>query len=134
MMTVTLNLPDSLVLHADNAAQMLHCEREDVLASTLEGMMPQWDNVPMEMHNELLRMTWLDDRELMMITQQKMSAEEQTCLAELSTNNGTLTSKDQQHLQFLRNHYGEITLRKARAYAVLSVRSGKLLLEKYHTT
>ncbi len=129
MMTVTLNLQDSLVLCADNAAEMLHCSRENVLASMLEGMMPKLDDVPIKMRNELLRMTWQDDRELMMITQQNMSTEEQTCLAELSNHNGVLTSKDQQRLQSLRNQYSEITLRKARAYVVLSIRSGKLLLK-----
>ena len=40
----------------------------------------------------------------------------------------TLTAQDQHDLQTLRDAYGRMTLRKARAFALLSIRSGKGLM------
>jgi hypothetical protein len=127
MTTITLDLPDALVRRAGLAAQAVHRPLEEVLASMLEGALPALDEVPPWMQAELVAMTWLDDHALMMVADERMPAQDQQRLAELSTNAG-LSAEERQTLQTLRDRYGQLTLRKARAFALLSVRGGKALL------
>jgi hypothetical protein len=56
-----------------------------------------------------------------------MPAEYQARLVELSTS-GWSSPAQQEELRALRADYGRITLRKARATALLSIRSGRRLL------
>jgi hypothetical protein len=129
MTTVTLNLTESLVQRAGQAAQVMHRPLEEVLASMLEGVVPNLDDVPLHMRAELVEMTWLDDRKLMAIANEVLADHDQQRLAELSGRDDGLTAAEQQELNLLRERYGELTLRKARAFALLSVRGGKALLE-----
>ncbi len=55
---------------------------------------------------------------------------EQAQLASLSERQGSLNQEEQQLLECLRERYGRITLRKARAFAVLSLRAGNPLLNE----
>lgn len=73
-------------------------------------------------------MTWWSDHELAAITNLTLSGQEQERLAELSARADELSLEEGQELPALRQCYGELTLRKARAFALLSLRSGKSLL------
>jgi hypothetical protein len=93
----------------------------------LDGVLPSLDDVPDDMQAELVEMTWLDDNALLAITDAAMPGEEQQRLAELSQRDA-FSAAERAELDALRTHYGKLTLRKARALALLSVRSGKRLL------
>lgn len=129
MTTVTLNLPEPILQRANKAAAVLHRSLEEVLAATLASALPDVEDAPDEMQAELLQMTWLDDRELLNITHAQMPEHEQTQLATLGKRIDQLTDQERQALQALRESYGRITLRKARAHALLSLRGGKELLQ-----
>lgn len=129
MTTVTLNLPEPILQRANKAAAVLHRSLEEVLAATLASALPDVEDAPDEMQAELLQMTWLDDRELLNIVHARMPEHEQTQLTTLGKRIDQLTDQERQTLQALRESYGRITLRKARAYALLSLRGGKELLQ-----
>ena len=128
MATVVLDLPDAVVQRASKVAQTLHRSLEDVLTTTLTNTLPDVEDVPAHLQTELLQMTWLSDQKLIGIAQSQLSDSEQTQLTALSQRSDNLTVQEQQILRTLRESYGLITLRKARAYALLSLCGGKLLL------
>lgn len=70
----------------------------------------------------------------MAMAREVMPPDEQNLLVALSARGDKLSPDEQLNLQTLRRHYGEITLRKARAYALLSARGGKPLLEESRAT
>ena len=96
-------------------------------AAMLDGVLPALDDVPAEMQAELVEMTWLDDVALQAIAGAVLSDADQRRMLELSGRDG-LSDAEQEALNGLRDRYGKATLRKARALALLSVRSGKGLL------
>jgi tRNA(Arg) A34 adenosine deaminase TadA len=98
-----------------------------VLTAMLDGVVPSLDDVPGDMRTALVEMTWWDDARLMQAADAMMSEEDQARMVELSTD-GPSSPAAHQELEALRTAYGQITLRKARATALLSIRSGKRLL------
>jgi len=130
MTTVTLNLPDSVVQSATRMAQILQRSLEEVLTETLASNLLDVEDAPAGMQAELMQMTWLSDRELLAITYDHLTEAEQAQLVSLSERQESLDQEEQQLLQFLRDRYGRITLRKARAFALLSLRAGQPLLSE----
>ena len=94
---------------------------------TLATSLPDVEDTPPEMHSELMQMTWLSDQELWNIAKSQFSEDEEAQLAVLSERED-LDPDRQEMLEQLRQQYGQITLRKARAYALLSLRAGIPLL------
>jgi hypothetical protein len=94
--------------------------------------LPTLHDAPAEMQAELMRMTWLDSQELWRIAQGQMSAEAQEQLQQLIHlhEQRPLTVEEQAQLDALRQEYGRMTLLKARAYALLSLRGGAPLLSR----
>jgi hypothetical protein len=127
MTTITLELPDGLARRAGWAARAVHRPVEDVITAMLDGVLPVLDDVPADMQAELVEMTWLDDVELQAIAGTVLSDADQRRLAELSGPDSP-SDTEREALDGLRERYGKVTLRKARALALLSVRSGKGLL------
>ena len=127
MTTITLELPDALARRAGWAARAVHRPVEDVITAMLDGVLPALDDVPAEMQAELVEMTWLDDLALQAIAGAVRSDADQRRLAEL-IGSDSLSGAQREALDGLRDRYGQVTLRKARALALLSVRSGKGLL------
>lgn len=127
---VTLQLPDVLLQRARLAAASLQRPLEDVLTAALAAALPEVQDAPADMGIELARMTWLSDQELWSIARSAMSDREQEALAYLSElqSQRDLSDSEMTKLDTLRQTYGQVTLRKARAYALLSLRGGKLLL------
>ncbi len=125
--TITLDLPISVLQRAQTMAQTLQRPLEEVLTLVLSTSLPDVEDAPPEIQAELMRMTWLSDQELSAIAHSQMSDEEQAQLDDLSQHQ-VLEPAEQKSLQTLRQRYGQITLRKARAYALLSLRAGQPLL------
>jgi len=103
---------------------------EDVLTATLAAGLPDVQDAPADMRVELARMTWLNDTDLWIVARSIMPPKDQEQLRDLSElqSQRTLTEDEETRLQALRRVYGEVTLRKVRAYALLSLRGGRPLL------
>jgi hypothetical protein len=130
MTAITLNLPEQTMQQARQAAAALQKPVEEVLAEMLAAVLPTVQDAPAEMQAELTRMTWLNNQALWEIARRTMSPEDQASMEALARQQGerALTEMEQSRLEALRREYGRITLMKARAYALLSVRGGKPLL------
>ncbi len=132
MATITLNLPEPTMKQAYQAAASLRRPVEDILADMLSTLLPTADNAPAIMQTELTRMTWMDDKALWELVDAGMSDHDERKLRQLSEMQGErqLSTHKQKELNALREQYGHITLRKARAYSLLSLRGGKPLLNQ----
>ena len=127
MTTITLTLPDALMERAGGAARAMHRPLEEVLAAMLDGVLPALDDAPADMQAELVEMTWWDDATLMAAADETLSEAERRRLAQLSAMT-PLSDAAREEREALRTEYGTIVLRKARAMALLSLRSGQRLL------
>lgn len=130
MATVTIEIADSLLQLAQDTAEILERPLEDIVAGALARGLPDVQDAPPAARAELLRMTWLDDEQLWQIAESEMPVAEQRELQALADAQEArpLSSQEMKRLRQLREIYGLATLRKARAYALLSVRGGKPLL------
>ena len=128
--SVTIQLSDGLLQRARLAAASLQRPLEDVLTATLAAALPEVQDAPPDMRVELARMTWLSDQDLWAIARSAMSGRDQEMLAYLSElqSQRPLSDNEMAKLDALRQSYGQVTLRKARAYALLGLRGGKPLL------
>jgi hypothetical protein len=132
MTTITLTLPEQTMKRAQEAAAALQRPVEELLSDMLSAVLPTTHDTPADMQAELTRMTWLDSQELWRIAQGQMSAEAQERLQELTHLQAQrpLGPEEQTQLDVLRQDYGRMTLLKARAYALLSLRGGEPLLNR----
>ena len=132
MTTITLTLPERTMEQAPQVAAALQRPVEEVLRDLLVAVLPTMRDVPDHMQAELLRMTWLDSQELWRMAREQMSAAAQAQLQQLTHLQGErpLTPDEQAPLDALRQEYGRMTLLKARAYALLSLRGGEPLLSQ----
>ncbi|MBI4670730.1 MAG: hypothetical protein HY741_03550 [Chloroflexi bacterium] len=128
--SITLVLPDAVMQRAKQTAFNLHLPLEQVLTATLAASLPDVEQAPLDMQQELARMTLMQTDELWRIARSQLSTEQQaqlTALNELQAER-PLTAAEEKMLDALRTEYGRVTLRKARAFALLSLRSGNPLL------
>ncbi len=132
MTMITLQLSDQTMQQAQQAAATLRRPVEEVLSEMLSAILPSVQDAPSTLQIELMRMTWLDNDELWQIARGQMADSAQEQMQQLSQLQGErpLTEEEEQQLEALRQEYGRITLIKARAYALLSLRGGKPLLSK----
>lgn len=130
MTTITLDLPDQTIEQARQAAIAVQKPVEEVLSTMLAAVLPALYDAPVDMQAELTKMTWLDSQTLWEIARSTMSGKLEQQLQQLVKNQAqrSLLPEEQAQLEELRREYGRITLRKARAYALLSLRGGKPLL------
>ncbi|MCB0165127.1 MAG: hypothetical protein KDI79_12925 [Anaerolineae bacterium] len=127
---VTLHLPETVMQRAKDAADALQRPIEEILTAVLTAALPDLADVPSEMHSDLAQMTWLSDTDLWAIAHSTLSDDRQIQLQQLAELQGRQELTEQEHatLESLRQDYGQVTLRKARAYALLSLRAGQPLL------
>lgn len=128
--TITLPLSDLVMRRAALAANALHRPLEDVLVATLMAALPDVDDAPPHLQAELTNMTWLSDQELWTVARNTMSDDQQGQLTQIIDlqSHRLLSDEEAELLEVLRQEYGRVTLRKARAYALLSLRGGRPLL------
>ena len=132
MTMITLQLSDQTMQQAQQAAATLRRPVEEVLSEMLSAMLPSVQDAPSALQVELMRMTWLDNDELWQMARGQMAVSAQEQMQQLSQLQGErpLTNEEEEQLEALRQEYGRVTLVKARAYALLSLRGGKPLLSK----
>jgi len=128
---VTLHLPEAVLERAKDAAQVLEHPLEEVLVSMLEAILPDVEDVPHDLQTDLTRMILLSDQELWDAANSAMVDDDQEELQRLSglRAEGSINASEQEMRESLRQEYGRVTLRKARAYALLSMRGGAPLLK-----
>ena len=135
MATLTFEISDSLLKRAHEAAQALDRPVEDILVGALSVSLPDIHDVPASMRSELLEMTFFDEESLWQIAKGEMTLAEQSELqALLDVEQRPVVPQEQVRLQELRESYGKAMLRKSRAYALLSLRSGQPLLAVLEAT
>lgn len=135
MATLTFEVSDSLLSRAREVAQALNRPIEDVLVGALAIGIPDVHDAPSSVRYELLEMAFLDEESLWQITKGEMASEEQRELQVLlEVKERPLVPQEQERLQELRESYGKTMHRKARAYALLSLRSGQPLLAALDVT
>ncbi len=128
---ITLPLSETIADRARQAASVLQKPVEEVLAAMLAAALPDLDDVPPSMRTDLARMSWMSDEALWDVATSAMSSgkqEQLRYLAEIQRQR-LLTKTEEETLDTLRQEYGKLTLCKARAYALLSMRGGRLLLD-----
>ena len=125
--TITVELPRVLLEQVQEMATLLQTPVDDLFARTLSSTLPDLQDVPDDMRAELTQMTWLSDTALWEIAQSLMENAQQQELMLLSQQQ-ELNQNQRERLQELRHMYGRVTLRKARAYALLSLRGGKPII------
>jgi hypothetical protein len=128
--SVTLRLPETVMRRARQTANVLQRPLEELLTGLVTAALPDVEDAPLEVQAELARMTWFSGQELWSIARSTMPVEQQEqlrSLADLQTIRA-LTPAEQEALDNLRREYGRVTLRKARAYTLLSLRGGAPLL------
>lgn len=132
MTTVTLNLPDETLNQAKQAADLLARPVEDILSELLTAVVPSLQDAPSTVQAELIQMTWWSTEKLWKVARGQMSnalqEEMQQLIQSQDVDEAALSVKDAARLEELRYEYGRMTLLKARAYAILSVRGGEPLL------
>jgi hypothetical protein len=132
MGTITIDLPEKTISEAQQAAKVLQRPLEEMLSDMLMAMLPKVADAPEDMQAELTAMTWLDSNALWEIARSEMPTKKQEMMLQLveQQNERLLTPSEMSHLDELRQEYGRFTLRKARAYALLSLRGGTPILDK----
>lgn len=130
MSTITISLPERTMVQARQAAEALNRPVEEVLSDMVSAVLPAVEDAPDELQVELVKMTWMDNHELWHIARDTLDAASQAELHHLSEQQATgrLSVAEIERLEALLHAYGRITLLKARAYALLSLRAGKTLL------
>jgi hypothetical protein len=128
--TVTLKLPVALIERAQLAATVLNYPLEQVLTDVLAATLPDLTTAPAGLQAELVQMSFLDDQQLWEIAHSQLSDAEQVQLQQLNESElgRPLNAEEYEQQQSLLNEYERVMVRKARAYALLSARSGRLLL------
>lgn len=125
-----LELPLAVMERAQQVADALHTPVETVISNALTAALPHLEDVPVELRPQLARMTSYTDAQLWELTAALLTADQQERLGALGqiASERALTDEEQAELEALRDKYGRLTLLKARAYALLSLRGGKPLL------
>ncbi|MBA3946121.1 MAG: hypothetical protein H0X37_16350 [Herpetosiphonaceae bacterium] len=129
-MLISYEGDDAVLERADQAAHVLQYPVEDVLIAILSTALPEVEDAPLDMQGELVRMTWLSDQELWKIARSEVVREQDEQLNDLSQlqSQRSLTESEQHAIEALRRVYDQVTLRKARADVLLSLRGGSGLL------
>lgn len=122
--TVTLNMPVPVYQRAQRVAEALRRSMEEIIVETLRVALPPLDDVPPEMVSGLAAMSAWSDDDLWKTASGVMSTKQQNRLRKLSATQQkrSLNLDETKELNELRQAYGQFTLRKAQAYALLRQR------------
>lgn len=122
--TVTLKLPDSVLLKLSRAAALTHRSVDEIVAATVDAALASHVELPDALEAELAAMHLFSDDALWAATYPSMSAHEQQRLAQLNevAQERSLTQAEQTEQQALLSAYSRSMLRRAQALALLKQR------------
>ena len=129
--SVTVQIPQPLYHRLERAAVRLQKPVEDLLAETLQAVLPPADEISPSIQAEIATLDDLDDAELRDVAESEMALRDQQALDRLLDLQSMrpLTDDEAARLEGLRADYGRILLRKARAFALLAERGQPLPIE-----
>jgi hypothetical protein len=129
--SVTVQIPQPLYHRLEHAAVRLQKPVEDLLAETLQAVLPPTDEIPASIQAEIATLDDLDDTELRDVAESEMTLRDQQALDRLLDLQSMrpLTDDEAACLEKLRADYGRILLHKARAFALLAERGQPLPIE-----
>lgn len=120
--TITLDLPETLFLRLQQAAQATQQSFDEILLRVVQvGSPPGWDDVPAEFQADLAALDRLDDAALWQVARTHQTEAEMIRYQALLDNkaNTTLTLSEQEELDQFRTAFDRQMLRKAQALALL---------------
>jgi uncharacterized protein YnzC (UPF0291/DUF896 family) len=122
--TITLTLPDSVLLKLNRAAELTHRSVDEIVAATVDAALTANTDLPDELEAELAAMHLFSDEALWAATYPSVSAHEQKRLAQLNdmAQDRSLTQAEQAEQQALLTAYRCSMLRRAQALALLKQR------------
>lgn len=120
--SVTLQLPESLYVRLQHAAQAMRQPLNEVLVRAVEvGSPPVWDDAPAAFQADLAALDRLDDESLWRVARSTQLDQDGSRYQELldKNANGTITAGERAELTDLRIEADRFMLRKAHAAALL---------------
>jgi hypothetical protein len=126
--TIAVQVPEPLYRRLERTAAMTHRSVSDVLATTIEVVLPSTPDLPVALADELAGMLWLSDEALQEAIEPAFTREQQQRMAELNDleDDRPLTSEEQEERQALLSEYERSLLRRAQAFAILGQRGHPL--------
>ncbi len=127
--TVTLDLPESIYLRMEQAAQATKQSINDIFLRVLQvGSPPDWKDAPAEFQAELAALDRLDDGSLWRIARACKSESDFERYQDLLDRNseGTITETERGELNSLRREADCFMLRKAHAASLLRWRGHQI--------
>jgi hypothetical protein len=125
MQEMTVTLPETVFHRLVGMAQATHQSVDAVLVQSLRGNLPPVvDDLPLEMRDEMAQMTQLSDTELWSTASVPLPSRQWRRHEELLENNveGTLTPREAQELEQLRDAVDRWVMRRSYAAALLKWR------------
>lgn len=121
---VSIQLPDTLFRKLKRAADLTHRPLEEIVATSLEAMLPTASGLPAEVADELAAMQVFSDAALWAAVEPSMSRAEQRRLEQLNAAAGerSLTAAETKEQQALIIAYNRSVVRRAKAMAILAQR------------
>ena len=122
MRSVTLQLPETLYLRLQQAANGMHQTLDEVLLRALQvGSPPSWEDAPAVFQSDLAALDRLDDQSLWRIARSTQLDQDWSYYQGLLEKNadGLITASERLELERLRLEADRFMLRKAHAAALL---------------
>lgn len=128
MNQMTISLPETLYRRLERAAAHRQMPLQELVAETLQATLPEIEELPPDMQEELRALENLNDTELQAIAESQMEMTDQETLEQLLDLQSMreLVSSERLEMEKLRTEYGRVLIRKARAYALLAERDHPL--------
>jgi hypothetical protein len=125
---VAVHIPESLFLKLKRAADLTHRSVEEVTVTSLEAALPDVQNLPIDIANELAAMHLFSDEALWAATAPSLSPTEEYRLNQLNVVAGErdLAPPDEAEQQSLIAAYHRSVLRRAKALAILAQRGHRV--------
>ncbi|MFQ5632149.1 MAG: hypothetical protein ACE5I1_25550, partial [bacterium] len=128
---ISVNFPEPIYHSLKRQAHALKTSVDEIVVQTVKQGLPIWVNmVSTQQEKELAKLNDLDSKNLRRIAQSKLSAKKQNKLDRLLEKNiaSHLTSDEIEELDALQLEANLLTLKKAKALALLKSRNDKILL------
>ena len=120
--TVAVQIPQSLYHRLEQAAIKLQKPVENLLVETLQAALSTVDEIPEQIRVNIATLDNLDEAALREVAASEMTPPDQELIEQLLDVQGQrpLSDDEAEQLNRLRNEYGRVLLRKARAFALLA--------------
>lgn len=128
--TVAVELPRPLFQRLERVARNTHRSVEEILATTLNATLPENNDLPVELADQLAAMVLYSDDALWAATASSLSQAQQRRMEQLiqKGKERKLSRSEKMELDNLMDEYDRAVLKRAKALAVLSSRGFDLPL------